>query len=577
MAVDIITKNRIADGTAPAALAEGELAVNLFDGKLYAGPIGGGAGQLLANGGALWDVATGGINYSAGNVGIGTTTPVTALHVNADTGAGAITISSGDNISILSMEADNTGNYQIAKLGGVEVGRHIFAPDDQRFIVGPLGTEEKMRITSAGNVGIGTIAPLTIADQTWLSLSAGAGTVSGLVLYTGGENRIGSLGASAVGLFMDAEDNIPIVFRIGTAPVTKMVLDAAGNLGIGDISPTLKLSVLGGGAQVIAGFKGTSASSGRVSYQDANTTGNTHVCAGAIGDDHAFWAGAVERMRIDATGKVGIGTSAPDELFHVETSTTANLCKFAAASHNAAMYIASTDSTLVDINVGANSNAAIAKSLSFSIGDTEAMRIDATGGVGIGTIAPGGNKLNIFQPAGAGNFVGALSITASNAAWNDAAGLIRVSVDGSSGVGSMINFIGASGLSVFDIKGNGLVFFPEAYNNTSASPANMVIASDGKLFRSTSSIKYKRDVVDYAKGLAELLTLRPVSYKGVSEYDGDTVYAGLIAEEVEAAGLTEFVTYEGDEPEGLGYGNMMALAVKAIQELTARLELLEAA
>jgi hypothetical protein len=81
--------------------------------------------------------------------------------------------------------------------------------------------------------------------------------------------------------------------------------------------------------------------------------------------------------------------------------------------------------------------------------------------------------------------------------------------------------------------------------------------------------------------LTELLTLRPVTYKGNN--DGDTVFGGLIAEEVHDAGLTEFVQYNDDgEPDALAYSNMVSLCIKAIQEqqvtitaLTARITALE--
>ena len=72
-------------------------------------------------------------------------------------------------------------------------------------------------------------------------------------------------------------------------------------------------------------------------------------------------------------------------------------------------------------------------------------------------------------------------------------------------------------------------------------------------------------------GLTELLTLRPVTYKGNN--DGDIIFGGLIAEEVHDAGLTEFVTYnDDDEPDALAYGNMVSLCIKAIQELKAELD-----
>jgi hypothetical protein len=91
-------------------------------------------------------------------------------------------------------------------------------------------------------------------------------------------------------------------------------------------------------------------------------------------------------------------------------------------------------------------------------------------------------------------------------------------------------------------------------------------------------------VADATHGLSDVLNLRPVIYKGAGAEDGDTVFGGLIAEEVHDAGLTEFVTYNDDgEPDSLTYGNMVSLCIKAIQEqqetitaLTARIEALEA-
>jgi len=71
------------------------------------------------------------------------------------------------------------------------------------------------------------------------------------------------------------------------------------------------------------------------------------------------------------------------------------------------------------------------------------------------------------------------------------------------------------------------------------------------------------------------LSLRPVFYKGIN--DGNKQFAGLIAEEVHEAGLTEFVSYNDEnQPDALHYGNMVALAFKAIQELNTKVETLQA-
>ena len=97
------------------------------------------------------------------------------------------------------------------------------------------------------------------------------------------------------------------------------------------------------------------------------------------------------------------------------------------------------------------------------------------------------------------------------------------------------------------------------------------------------ALRYKNTVNDATHGLTELMTLRAVTYKGNS--DGDTVFGGLIAEEVHDSGLTEFVQYTDDgEPDALAYSNMVSLCIKAIQEqqatitaLTDRITALEGA
>jgi hypothetical protein len=127
------------------------------------------------------------------------------------------------------------------------------------------------------------------------------------------------------------------------------------------------------------------------------------------------------------------------------------------------------------------------------------------------------------------------------------------------------------------ITGGGNLVSTPTYNNTSGGAANVGIAADGAFYRSTSSLKYKRDVQDATHGLTELMALRPVTYKGKAQSDGDTVYGGLIAEEVHDAGLTEFVQYAEDgSPDALAYANMVSLCIKAIQELKAEVDSLRA-
>ena len=137
-------------------------------------------------------------------------------------------------------------------------------------------------------------------------------------------------------------------------------------------------------------------------------------------------------------------------------------------------------------------------------------------------------------------------------------------------------FENSSGTVLLAVRDDGYFFTGVAanspYNITTGSAANCFINSDGGLYRSTSSQKYKRDITDYTRGLADVLKLRPVFYKGKSENDGENQFAGLIAEDVAEAGLDEFVVKAADgTPDALAYSNMVALTVKAIQELNANL------
>jgi hypothetical protein len=139
-------------------------------------------------------------------------------------------------------------------------------------------------------------------------------------------------------------------------------------------------------------------------------------------------------------------------------------------------------------------------------------------------------------------------------------------------------YIANTTAGIFYIRSDGFIMTGTAasspYNNTTGSGANLFVSSGGVLQRSTSSLKYKTDVIDYDKGLAEVMQMRPVYYKGKT--DGDTQFAGLIAEEIHDLGLSEFVQYAEDgSPDALYYQNMIALLTKAIQELSAKVLALE--
>lgn len=291
------------------------------------------------------------------------------------------------------------------------------------------------------------------------------------------------------------------------------------------------------------------------------TDANTGIFFPAA-DTIAFSEGGAEVMRIDSSGNVGIGTSSPDSSNKLQVAGDIGLSwatdkfigmKFGAgASYKMGLML--KDSTR-ECKVWSQSSDSDDK-ITFYTGSTpsERMRIDTSGNLIVGDTTTGS----------------------------------RLKVKSTGTTNSTVSFqvFDSGGTNEFYIQDGGNINTglkaSSPYNQTTGAAANMVVDSNGNLNRSTSSLKYKTNVNDATHGLVDLLKLRSVTYKGKN--DGDIIFGGFIAEEVDAAGLNEFVQYAADgSPDALAYGNMVSLCVKAIQEqqalitaLTARIEALEA-
>ncbi|MGM9381123.1 tail fiber domain-containing protein [Streptomyces antibioticus] len=109
------------------------------------------------------------------------------------------------------------------------------------------------------------------------------------------------------------------------------------------------------------------------------------------------------------------------------------------------------------------------------------------------------------------------------------------------------------------------------------------VEGDGTFCRNTSSIKFKENVRDYEIKSDDVLKLRPVVYdrKDVVNEDGSVKEGrkdevGLIAEEVEAAGLTWLVNYLDGEVDGLRYDLLGVALLPVVQRQAQQLSDLEA-
>jgi len=395
-----------------------------------------------------------------------------------------------------------------------------------------------------------TADPLVIVDVSDTSMAASGTTKKSTInqlLGSGGTATLasatitGDLTVDTSTLKVDSTNN-----RVGVnnaSPTTD--LDITGStkisgtiaVGTGANAAVQKAAFLGG-YTVFENSAGTGNPS--ITFNNDTDTGFFNAGANIIG----FATGGSEQMRLNSTG-LGVGAT-PTQKF-VCAGPRAYFAGGGAVYGIGVGY--NTTRTAADqvFFIGATDSASPDLVISNAAG-SQVVRVDNSGNVGVGVTPTGDRRLEI-KSAGTSN--------------TSFAAHLRDSAD------TLLFYIRSDG---YFNTGQGAL---SPYNNTSASAANVYIDSSGFLYRSTSSLKYKTDVKDSIHGLADVLKLRSVTYK--SKNGDDTVFGGLIAEEVHAAGLTEFVAYAPDKtPDSINYGNMVALLASAIQELTTRVQTLEA-
>ncbi len=110
------------------------------------------------------------------------------------------------------------------------------------------------------------------------------------------------------------------------------------------------------------------------------------------------------------------------------------------------------------------------------------------------------------------------------------------------------------------------------YNNAAAASNAVNVDASGNVYRSTSALKYKTNVRDLED--IDINLFRAVRYNSNCAIDNpDQDHFGLIADEVDAAGITELVNYGADgEVEGFQYERLTVVLLKAMQTLKAEFD-----
>lgn len=472
------------------------------------------------------------------NIGIGTNTPTSRLHVVGDTNLlGNLSFSGTLNGSGANLTALNASNITTGTLATARGGTGLSAPGaagnylrsdgtgwtssallgsdipggSTNYIQNSTTLQSSSNFNISGNgflggslgIGTSTITPgrrLTVQTSTGIGLS-----------HTNGAVEIGTY-VNSNGGWLQTHSNHPMFFATNNSSA-QMTLTPAGNLGIGTIAPADKLSVQTG-----------SASCG-LTHTDGVVTIGTWV--GSFNNSPAGWLGTKSNhpLHLFATnngwGNTGGAPTMTVSWRNVGIGTTA---------------------PVGDLQVVANPGG---KSGTIQVGSQDAW-------------APGNFRGILFGDANCGPFGFPAPCTYIGEEDSDN----RLVLRGAQIVLKSDNAVEPGDDGQIDL-------------GTQTKRWQRVFATNGTI--QTSDARLKQNIVNLRYGLQELLQLRPVTFQWKDNLNGRT-QLGLIAQEVEKL-IPEAVERSADPqaPLGMNYSNLLPLVIKAIQEQQITLDQKDAA
>jgi hypothetical protein len=348
-----------------------------------------------------------------------------------------------------------------------------------------------------------------------------------------------------------------------------------------------------------------------------------------------------ERMRIDSSGNVGIGEDNPSGLLHLKGDTNSNGAElFLQVNNNntadnlgAIHFGNNVDATLNTI-LGGTSGANNSSYLTFSTSNagtlSEAMRIDASGNVGIGVVPKtGGSTWQHVQFGGTGNLIARKDdstgdamfsnnyyVNASNVdsyittgaaarmfmndnvisfdqaasgstdaaiSWSEAMridsnGNLMVGTPAADGDGLSIKPRASGGGTttqlLFDRADTATTGFALVFHNNSSLVGSITYTNSATGFNTSSDQRLKENIADAddAGSKIDAIQVRKFDWKA----DGSHQDYGMVAQElIEVAPEAVSAPEDPEEMMGVDYSKLVPMMLKEIQSLRARIAALE--
>ncbi len=251
---------------------------------------------------------------SAERLGIGTNNPNKKLHVKD----GDIRIESTFPRLFLT-DSNNNSDFSIINNNG------------KFSIYDDTNATYRMAIDSAGKVGIGTNLPDvkldveatqdTVANilsngsyaaKFSSSTTGDAGRTQGILLSGVNANTRGVALLAEAQSEANAHDFVIATSALSSTPTESMRVTSSGKVGIGNTDPFYLLDIYG--TTAVSARCQTNTTGALIAFKDATATEVTIPAAvGGIGNQLSFVTNNAEKVRIDSSGNVGIGTDLPAE------------------------------------------------------------------------------------------------------------------------------------------------------------------------------------------------------------------------------------------------------------------------